>query len=252
MVTRDRVALARRALRCLAAQTWPHLELVVVDDGEQDYAPALAELPARIGVRYLKQRPEPGRYLGALRNLALGHATADLCVQWDDDEWYHPERIARQAAALAESGADAAVLSWTLMHLDLPDWVEHAYRADSGGGTPGTVMHRRGEVRYPNLRKAEDTRFLARLAARGKVVRLGAEHAHLFIRCFHGSNTWHAGHFFARLRRSPRGVLSWAMARLRGDLRTHRQFRLSAPERAAVAAFLAESRELGLLARPSR
>jgi glycosyltransferase involved in cell wall biosynthesis len=245
MVTRDRTRLARRALRCLAAQDWPALELVVVDDGDADYAGVLAELPTRIRVRYVKERPQPGRFLGALRNLALEHAEGELCLQWDDDEWYHPARVRTQVEALG-SGV-AVVLDWTLMHLDLPGWTEVAYRADAAGGTPGTVLHRRSGARYPNWKKGEDTRFLALLAARGEIVRLGADASHLFIRCFHGDNTWQATHFFARLRRTPRAALSWAAAQLRGDLRTHRHFRLDERERAALACFLCESRELGVV-----
>ena len=99
MVTRDRVALARRAVRCLAAQTWPAVELVVVDDGDADYAPMLAEFEPRLAIRYLRLTPQPGRYLGALRNLALEAARGELCAQWDDDEWYHPDRLRAQVAA---------------------------------------------------------------------------------------------------------------------------------------------------------
>src|SRR5262249_937937 len=100
MVTRNRTGLARRALECLAAQTWPRLELVVVDDGDEDYASLLAPFAARFAVRYLRRRREPGVLLGALRNVGLEAARGELIVQWDDDEWYDPARVAVQADAL--------------------------------------------------------------------------------------------------------------------------------------------------------
>lgn len=246
MVTRDRTRLAGRALRCLAAQTWPAIELVVIDDGDEDYEPVLAPLRARVAVHYEKLRPDPGRRLGALRNLALEVARGELVAQWDDDEWYHPDRLATQARAVLDSDAIGCVLKWTLMHVDTPALTNLPYRADAGLGTPGTIVHRRTAVRYPNLPRNEDGRFLAGLARTGRIVALGPAHSHLFVRCFHGANTWDARHFERRLRRTPAGALHWALARLRGDLRTHPQLRLTTDERQTIDALLADGQRHGL------
>jgi len=247
MVTRDRARFAARALRCLAAQTWRPVELVVVDDGDQDYTPMLAEFEGAFPIRYIKERPLPGRRLGELRNLALDAARGELCAQWDDDEWYHPERLAVQARACLSGRAHASVLKWTLMHVDTPAMAALPYRADAGHGTPGTVVHCRTDARYPNLARGEDTVFLDALAERGDVAVLGVEHSHLFIRCFHGGNTWNADHFRRRLRRTPTAAAHYLWARLRGDLRGHPQLRLTDRERAAINVFLNESRALDLL-----
>jgi glycosyltransferase involved in cell wall biosynthesis len=248
MVTRDRTKLARRALRCLEAQTWPNLELVVIDDGDEDYTPLLAPLKTHMAVRHVRLVPEPGRRLGALRNLALDEARGEICVQWDDDEWYHPERIAAQVAALEDKGVAAVVLHYTLMHVDVPELASRAFRGACFGGTPGTVLHRRTAVRYPNLPRAEDTHFLRALARAGGVTRLGRQQAHLFIRCFHGSNTWGLAHFTERLRRTPLDWIYSSWAWLRRDVTAHPAFRLRPAEAAALASFLEDSRSLGLIA----
>jgi glycosyltransferase involved in cell wall biosynthesis len=247
MVTRNRARLAHRALRCLAAQTWPRVELVIVDDGDEDYGPVLEPFRARFAIRYLRRTPDPELKLGGLRNVALDHATGEYCAQWDDDEWYHPERLAAQVAAIERTAAIGSVLKWTLMHVDTPAMAELPYRADAGAGTPGTIVHRRTRIRYPNLRKSEDARFLERLAESGRIEVLGREYSHLFVRCFHGANTWDEGHFHHRLRRTPLAALHYVLARMRGDLRGHPQLRLTRTERDAVDAFLSDSRDLGLL-----
>ncbi|MEZ4404693.1 MAG: glycosyltransferase family A protein [Kofleriaceae bacterium] len=246
MVTRDRVALAERAVRCLVTQTWSAVELVVVDDGAADYAPMLARYRDRLRIRYAKLGPEPGRKLGELRNRALGLADGELCAQWDDDEWYHPDRLTRQVAPLVDGGAVASVLKWTLMHVDTPAMAELPYRADAGHGTRGTIVHRRTAVRYPNWARSEDARFLDDLGRTGPVAVLGRDASHLFIRCFHGGNTWDERHFQRRLRRTPLAAAHYLVARLRGDLRRHPQLRLGAAEAAAVAAYRADSRALRL------
>lgn len=245
MVTRDRAKLAARAVRCLAAQTWKELELVIIDDGDEDYTPILGSLP--FPVTYKRIPPVAGRKLGELRNLGLESARGEMIAQWDDDEWYHPRRIETQVNELLASRAEACVLKWTLMHVDTPDLVDMPYRADAGSGTPGTIVHRRTRVRYPNLSRSEDAKFLDTIARDGKVAVLGTDASHLFIRCFHGNNTWDAAHFQARLRRTPYGALHWVLCKLRGDLRQHPQLRLTAVEQQTVRSFLAESRELGLV-----
>jgi glycosyltransferase involved in cell wall biosynthesis len=247
MVTRNRARFAARALRCLAAQTWRPIELIVVDDGDEDYSTMLAAYRDAFPIRYLRDRPVPGRRLGGLRNMALDAARGELCAQWDDDEWYHPERLAVQARACLDGDVAASVLDWTLMHVDTPQMADLPYRADAGHGTPGTIVHRRTAVRYPNLARGEDDVFLESIGRRGRIARLGAEHSHLFIRCFHGGNTWDDGHFRRRLRRTPLAAAHYVWARLRGDLRRHPQLRLTPRERDAVARFLDESRELSLL-----
>ncbi len=248
MVTRDRPHIARRALDCLAAQTWSHVELVVVDDGDEDYEPVLAPYRELFPIRYERIDCVPGRRLGELRNVALDLARGEFCAQWDDDEWYHARRLEVQMDCIERRGADAAVLRSTLMHVDAPDFVSHPFRAALGGGTPGTIVHRRTRVRYPNLSRHEDKVFLMQLHARMRVGIVDEPHGHLFIRCFHGANTWDRRHFESRLWRTPAGALHYLHARfVRRDVRTHPAFNLTHNERAAADAFLRDSRALGLL-----
>ena len=249
MVTRNRARLAARAVRCFARQTWADKELLILDDGEEDYAAILAPYRDQIAIRYERLAADPERKLGGLRNLALDRAGGDVIAQWDDDEWYHPERLAVQATALEQRTLDACLLECTLVHLDEPGFVEHPYRATLRHGTAGTVVHRRTEVRYPNWPRNEDTAFRARLRQAGaRVGVLRRTPSHLFIRCFHGANTWDLRHFRSRLRVPVRDLLRYATARfVRGDLLTHPAFRLTELERQSVDRFLSDSRELGLL-----
>ena len=248
MVTRDRPGLARRALRCFEAQTWENRELVVVDDGGADYAPVLAALGGERPVHYHKLRSAPGRLLGALRNESLDRASGDYCIQWDDDEWYHPERIARQMRPVLEEKREGSLLDFTLMHCDTPELGAHPYRTGLPFGTPGSLLHKRGSTRYPNLARGEDSAFVRAVKRRLSLSRLGREESHLLIRCYHGDNTWEAGHFTERLRFGPVGAARYLKARfLAGDVFTHPAFALDARERGAVDAFLEESRRLGVL-----
>ena len=235
MVTRDRPHLAERAVHCFARQTWQCRELVIIDDGDVDYSAMLAPFQAAGAlIRYVRIVSRPDVLLGELRNLAIDAADGEWCLQWDDDEWYDVERIAVQ---MAHRGDHAAVaLRWTLMSVESAEHGRLAFRADAGIATPGTVLHRRDAARYPNLRRGEDSAVLRQLRAHGLVV-LGSEWSHLFVRCFHGDNTWDEAHFLQRLRRRPVDWPSYAAARWwHRDLRRHRAFRLNVDEQACLAA----------------
>lgn len=249
MVTRNRVRLSQRSLACLAAQSWPNLELVVIDDGDEDYAQLLATHAQRMSIQHLRVAHDPQQKLGALRNLALERATGEYLVQWDDDEWYHPGRIEAQVAFLREHALDAVVLQHYLMHLDTRELGDTVFRAEAPGGMPGSILHRPTHVRYPNRARSEDLAFQAALEEHGRVGCMPREDAHLLVRCYHGTNTWDLDHFVRRLWRTPRNKLQYVIARfVRRELRKHPAFVLDARQRESAARFFEDSRALGLLA----
>jgi len=62
-------------------------------------------LPIDSRIQYF---PVPGAKLthGELMNLAFAKATGDICIVWDDDDWYAPDRISRQIAPFADPNTD--------------------------------------------------------------------------------------------------------------------------------------------------
>lgn len=235
----------RRSVRCYRRQTYPNRELVVVDDGTTDLAPVLASLSDE-EVTHVRLCPDTDHVLGHLRNVALDAAAGDYLTQWDDDDWYHWERVARQAAVLAD-GADACALQGTLMHLDAAKYFYHPYVGLLDDGVPGTIMHRRDDAaRYPEMARAEDTEFLRHWLDRDYRL-LPASEAHLFVRCFHGNNTWEKTHFLTRMRNTPRDAIAYVWHRyVRGDLFRHRRFQLRDAARVAFRTYLQDSADLDL------
>jgi len=245
MVTADRPQLMRRSIRCYERQTYPNRELVVVDDGETDLAPILEDLPDD-EVTYVTLDPDVDHVLGALRNVALDEASGTYLTQWDDDDWYHRTRLERQAAVL-DDGADACALSGTLMHLDAPEYFYHPYIGLLTDGVPGSIMHRRDEdARYPEMPRAEDTVYLDHWLEQDYRL-LSTSAAHLFIRCFHGDNTWEQKHFLTRMRNTPRDAIAYVWHRyVRGNLFRHRRFQLSDAAWNAFETYLRDSTDLDL------
>lgn len=245
-VTANRKHLMKRAIHCFQNQTYQNKELVIIDDGEEDLDDFLSPLPPG-QVNYVKLVKKPENTLGKLRNRSLQEAGGDFLVQWDDDDWYHPERIAVQAQVL-ENGYDACCLSGALMHLDEEPYMQHPYVGYLPDGIPGSIMHRRDEsIRYPHTRRAEDTVYLQEWMDR-RYLQLPDTYSHLFIRCYHGSNTWEKDHFLRRVRNNPGdAVLYFWHEIIKGKLFDHPKFQLTDAQHRAFNMYLEDSRELNLL-----
>jgi glycosyltransferase involved in cell wall biosynthesis len=245
MVTADRQRFFKRSLRSYRRQTYANKELVIIDDGDDDLAGVLRDLPAN-EVTYLKIEKKPGNVLGHLRNLSLDEAKGDFITQWDDDDWYHAERIETQVGVLLK-GYDACCLSNTLMHIDRGVFFDHPYVSFFKRGTPGSIMHRRNPlIRYPAVGRSEDD------VAKKRYFKLPGSYAHLFIRCFHGSNTWDMKHFLQQMHNTIPDLAAYGWYRfLKGDLFKHRRFKLNEKARAAFSAYLEDSYAAGLFPRPT-
>lgn len=246
MVTADRPDLCRRAILCYNRQTYENKELVVVDDGETDLTPVLSGVPAE-ELTYLRLTDSSDYVLGKLRNIALDTATGDIFTQWDDDEWYHPERIEKQVDVLLQ-GYDACCLQATLMHISDEEFFNHPYIGLLKKGVPGSIMHfANSDIRYPELKRAEDSIYLDKWYEK-EYTTLSSEEAYLFIRCFHGDNTWEKKHFLTRMRNTIPDTLFYLYYRfVRRNIFLHPRFQLGEKAREAFQLYLKDSKELELL-----
>jgi glycosyltransferase involved in cell wall biosynthesis len=97
--TRDRPAALRRAVASALAQSHRPLEVIVVDDGERP-ASLFADPLVRV-IRVAPPRGDPG----AARNVGVAGARGEFVAFLDDDDAWHPAKLARQLAVVADAGA---------------------------------------------------------------------------------------------------------------------------------------------------
>lgn len=192
-----------RAIKSALSQTWPALEIVVVDDASTDATPdvlaGLAHADTRI--RIFRQ---PGNGGAAhARNRILEEARGEFVAFFDDDDASHPDRIRLQVERLTDYERDfaagAAVICHTARQVVYPDGgvrVEgtmgenEGHAAPSGPGVARRILMgtsldnaygacptcsqlaRLSTYRDiggfdPGLRRSEDTDFNVRLALAG-------------------------------------------------------------------------------------
>ena len=108
-------------IQCYMAQDYDHslMDWVIVDDGTD----SLADLVNSCGVPNIKYVRLPAQVpLGEKRNIMHKHATGDILVYMDDDDYYPPERVSHAVQMLKENPwalcAGSSVLHIYFKHLN--------------------------------------------------------------------------------------------------------------------------------------
>jgi GT2 family glycosyltransferase len=99
----------REAIDSALAQTWSHVEVIVVDDGSDDDG-ATAGIARSYGdrIRYLRQ--DHGGVSSAL-NAGIRAMTGQYFAWLSHDDVYHPRKLERQITALERHGPDTIAYS---------------------------------------------------------------------------------------------------------------------------------------------
>jgi glycosyltransferase involved in cell wall biosynthesis len=92
--------LIGETLESVFAQSWPRLEVIVVDDGSKDDTQA-AVAPWRDRIVFIRQQNQG---LAAARNTGMRHARGELLAWLDSDDLWNRDKIALQVAVLQKTG----------------------------------------------------------------------------------------------------------------------------------------------------
>ncbi len=192
MPTADRVILVEQAVALFRRQDWPKRELVIVDEG------LFPTTHLRDDPRIRLVRAPEGLDIGSKRNLGCRHASGDLLLQWDDDDWYADDRISAQVEPLLRGEAEVSGLVADLFfHLAsgefwaaTPERRKQMFFADVLGGT--LTCTRAAWIRaggFPSASLAEDAGLLRRMLKAGaRLARLPNADRYVYVR--HATNTW--------------------------------------------------------------
>ena len=172
--TRNAGRTIETCLRSVRAQTWPALELIVVDNGSTDATWAVAERLADLALRGGPER-------SAQRNLGIDHAAGEWVCYVDADMELGPEVVERAVRAGTAVGAVGVAIPeesvgpgfWTRCRtlerrclrdepeLLWPRLVRTGYLRDTGGfapwltGTEDAELHRRMVAHGVRIARAE-------------------------------------------------------------------------------------------------
>ncbi len=112
--TYNRAWLLPQTLACVLEQTYPHLEIIVVNDGSTDETQAvLAGYAGRVKTIHQENQGET-----AARNAGIAAATGDYFTFLDDDDIIFPDKIARQVQLL-QTRPNVDVVYCRYYHMDV-------------------------------------------------------------------------------------------------------------------------------------
>jgi glycosyltransferase involved in cell wall biosynthesis len=103
------VATIEATISSVLAQTYRHIELIVVDDGSTDGTAVLVNELARRDPRVtLVTKPNGG--LAAARNTGIEHAHGDFVAPVDADDVWHPTKIEKQLGVMQRRGPQVGLV----------------------------------------------------------------------------------------------------------------------------------------------
>lgn len=103
-------AWVAQTLESALVQTWPHKEIILVNDGSRDGSLTVAKRFESRGVQVVNQ---PNQGASAARNHGLRLARGDFIQFLDADDLLAPDKIERQMAVLREAGREVlASAAW--------------------------------------------------------------------------------------------------------------------------------------------
>lgn len=102
--------LIDEALASVQQQTYPHWQVLIVEDGTQDGTESIAQTFAQsVGsakVQYIRHEVNQG--LSAARNTGIAHASGKYVALLDHDDTWQPQHLEKLVEVLETSGADLA------------------------------------------------------------------------------------------------------------------------------------------------
>ena len=122
-------AFLEQCLESIVAQTYRHLEIIVVDDGSTDGTATISDRWAERDDR-IRVIHQPNGGHSAARNAALDAMTGELVIMVDSDDVLHPQFTATLLDLMQKHDADIAVGGYTAFYGAEPDFSGHR------GGSP--------------------------------------------------------------------------------------------------------------------
>lgn len=180
----SRRRLAEIAVDCFAKQSYEYRDLLILNTATLPWF----ERYTSGGYRVREVMASPLLTLGELRNKSYKLSEGDLLLQWDDDDYYSPERM-RYQVEYHRQGYCSILRRQYRLCLATGEWglvdASHWPRK----GIVGTMLHGPTSFKYPAMKRAEDTAFIQKYYERG-LVNPQDNPPELYIRLYHGGNTW--------------------------------------------------------------
>ena len=190
-ITKNNLNLVLRSIDCFLKQTYKNKELVITYETNNPYINLFNWFAQNYPeIKLIELPAEPKKPLGELRNLSIEKSSGKYFMQWDDDDWFHPERIEYQVSQLDDKYQANILNRWIMF-----DGVTNLAYVSFKRKWEGSILCSREifmkSPKYSCISKGEDTDFINSVIPYIKEL----DNPKLYIYIFHNNNTWNYWHF---------------------------------------------------------
>jgi glycosyltransferase involved in cell wall biosynthesis len=196
-VTDNRPDMLLKAIVNFDIQNYPNKELVIsYPKTDRKTKELIEEISNLSDLRLVQVERTNDISLGQAKNNALIYCNGDYICTWDDDDWYHYNRITHQYNNMQVNGKyrQASILTKIMMYDEIKDLAWHSSTYDWGC----TLLCRKDLIlKYPFADEniAEDTLLVKQLYFE-KRLHVIADCAFLYLHVYHGQNAMDYFHFY--------------------------------------------------------
>lgn len=187
-VTRNRRKFLENSIECFINQSYVNKELVILYYSDDNETKGLAKKNNNTNVFFHEYDVSLGLTLGALRNKCVELTSGDYICVWDDDDWYHPNRIIKQYCHLINVDYSACFFKQLVIYDYETD--EMFLTKPREEGWEGSMMCEKKHVLkhgYGDKDKHEDTHLLIKLQEEDIVKSI--HDPMMYVYFFHCKNT---------------------------------------------------------------
>lgn len=194
-VTHKKPKMLNRVINCFFNQSYENKQLVIVyEDFDTPTCDYIKSQNFNKQVKTIRIDSSEGKIpLGELRNISVREADGEYVCQWDDDDWFDPDRLTTQIQFIRDRGKPACILSrWVVFD----DQSKRAYISNRRLWE-GSILCRKDlmmQKPYPAIHKGEDSSVIKYLYENNKLY-IVDDMPELYIYISHGNNTWEQSHF---------------------------------------------------------
>lgn len=192
-VTRQRVPLLKRAIRCFQDQNYGNKELVIVYESDDKETKEFLEALPDENILKVESAASDGLTLGELRTLAVEQSRGEYFCQWDDDDFFHRERLSFQMEVLRESSLPACVMMCWLIY----DQTNAEAYVSNMRSWEGSILCNKSlygdQTSYESKSFGEDTALVKKLFSENLVFPVVMPKLYIYV--YHGANVWTKEHW---------------------------------------------------------
>lgn len=187
--------MLRRVIECFYDQIYENKQLVIVyEDFDQPTVNFIKGYHFSPEVKLVEIASTSRKLsLGELRNISIQKADGEYVCQWDDDDWYDPERLSSQMQCIMDSGKAGCILSrWIVFDSRTKKAYLSNFRL-----WEGSILCKKEVILqkpYPDMAKGEDTSVIDYLYMINELY-IANDMPYLYLYVYHGNNTWDEDHF---------------------------------------------------------